>query len=76
MMTTKATKVVQVDGHDIWYSFESHGPIKKLVIREKYVIRNRTSDVTLALRSEKKMRTKSIVIRPQKVAGVSNFDIH
>jgi hypothetical protein len=76
MLTSNATKAVSVDGHDIWYGFEKHGPIKKLVIREKYVIRNSTSDVTLALRSEKKMRIKSIVIQPQKVAGLSNFDIH
>ena len=76
MLTSKATKAVQVDGHDIWYGFKKHGPIKKLVIREKYVISNKTSDVTLALRSEKKMRIKSIVIQPQKVAGLSNFDIH
>lgn len=76
MLTSKATKAVQVDGHDIQYGFKKHGPLKKLVIRDKYVIRNRTSDVTLALRSENQMRTKSIVILPQKVAGFSNFDIH
>ena len=58
MLTSNATKAVQVDGHDIYYGFEkSHGPVKKLVIREKYVIRNRTSEVTLVMRSGKNKRS-------------------
>lgn len=51
MLTSNATKAVQVDGHDIYYGFESHGNMRKLVIRDKYVIKNCTSDVTLVLRS-------------------------